>query len=104
VAKNPQDTITELRALVIAYTKQETVDPLTQLGRYVGFGLAGAMLLGFGYVLLAMGLLRGLQYWGQFTGNWSWVPYAIVVVVSAGLAALTWSLATKRKNKKARTA
>ncbi len=106
MAKNPQETITELRALVIAYTKQETVDPLSQLGRYVGFGLAGAFLLGLGYVFLAMGLLRVLQYWGPqyLTGNWSWVPYAIVVVVSAGLAGTTWSVATKRKRKKERMA
>ena len=105
MAKTPQETITELRALVIAYTKQETVEPLAQIGRYVGFGLAGAILLGFGYVMLAMGLLRVLQGWGppsaqHFTGNWSWVPYAIVVAVSAGLAAISWRFATKRRNKK----
>ena len=78
------------------------------MGRYVAFGLGGALLLGFGYVFFAMSLLRVLQGWGlrgrHFTGNWSWVPYAIVVAVSAGLAALSWAARGKRKKKKERLA
>ena len=46
--------VTELRDLVVTYVKQETVVPLKQLGRYVGFGLAGSLLLGFGVVFLAL--------------------------------------------------
>ena len=72
----------ELKDLVIAYAKQETIDPLKGLGRYVGYGLAGALLIGTGVCFLAIGLLRALQGnrgW-LFHGNWSWVPYAIDVV------------------------
>ena len=38
--------ITELRDLVVNYVKQQTLVPLQQLGRYIGFGLAGSLLLG----------------------------------------------------------
>lgn len=47
--------------LTIDYVKQETVDPLRSLGRQIAFGLAGAMAIGFGLVLLLLGALRGVQ-------------------------------------------
>ena len=51
--------VRELWELIVAYFKQETVVPLKQLGRYIAFGLLGALLLGFGVVLLAIvGLAR----------------------------------------------
>ena len=55
VADNPQQTIRELKELVIAYAKQETVDPLKGLGRYVAFGVAGALLIGTGVTFVALG-------------------------------------------------
>jgi hypothetical protein len=84
--------VAELRELVVAYFKQETVVPLKQLGRYVGFGLGGALLLGFGALFIGIGGLRVLQTETDttFTGNWSWVPYLIVVVVFLLGAAITW--------------
>jgi hypothetical protein len=100
VADNPQQTIRELKELVIAYAKQETLDPIKGLGRYLAFGVAGAALIGIGVMFLAIGALRALQgdsSGPHFTGNWSWAPYAIVVVGSFAIAALTWFLGTKRK-------
>jgi len=100
VADNPQQTIRELKELVIAYAKQETLDPLKGLGRYVAFGVAGASLIGIGIMFLAIGALRALEgdHRGpHFTGNWSWAPYAIVVVGAFGIAALSWFVGTKRK-------
>ena len=47
--------VLELKELVVSYVKQETLVPLRQLGRYVGFGVAGALLLGLGVVLLGHG-------------------------------------------------
>ena len=72
----------ELRDLVVTYVKQETIVPLASSGRYVGFGIAGALLLGLGVVLLGVGGLRALQTeTGEtFTGDWSWAPYLIVFV------------------------
>jgi hypothetical protein len=100
VADNPQQTIRELRELVVAYAKQETLDPLKGLGRYVAFGIAGAALIGIGVMFLAIGALRALQgdrLGPHFTGNWSWAPYAIVVAGAFAIAALTWVVGTKRK-------
>jgi putative superfamily III holin-X len=90
--KSPQQTIQELRELVVAYFKQETVEPLKGLGRYVGFGIGGAFAFGFGVLFLATGALRALQTetGTTFTGNWSWAPYAIVFVALLVLAGLTW--------------
>src|SRR5262245_43393335 len=69
--------ITELRDLVVAYAKQQTLVPLQQLGRYVAFGIAGSLLIGFGVVFLGLSCLRALQTetGDTFTGDWSWVPY-----------------------------
>ncbi len=102
MADNPQQTISELKELVIAYTKQETIDPLKGLLRYVAFGIAGALLIGTGVTFLALGALRALQgdHRGpHFTGNWSWAPYGIVVVGALILAALTWWAGTKKRKK-----
>jgi hypothetical protein len=88
VADNPQQTVRELQELVIAYAKQETVDPLKGMLRYVGLGLAGAVLMGCGVSFLAMAALRGMQSnrgWAV-NGNWSWVPY-LAVVIALGLTA-----------------
>jgi Putative Actinobacterial Holin-X, holin superfamily III len=101
VADNPQETLRELRDLVIAYAKQETIDPIKGLGRYVAYGLLGALLVGTGVMFVQIGVLRILEGdlgTPHFTGNWSWVPYAIVVVGSAALAALAWWLGTKKKS------
>ena len=93
MADNPQQTVRELKDLVVAYAKQETTDPLKGLGRYIGYGLAGAVLMGTGIGFLAIGLLRALQGnrgW-LFHGNWSWVPYAIDVIGLVAIAALVWT-------------
>ena len=68
--------------LIVAYIKQETLDPVKGLGRYVLFGVVGSVALSVGLVILAIGFLRLLQ--GEtgtsFTGNLSWVPYVICTV------------------------
>ncbi len=88
MADTPQQTVRELQELVVAYAKQETIDPLKGMARYVGFGLAGAVLMGCGVSFLALGALRAMQSnrgWAV-NGNWSWVPY-LVVVLALGLTA-----------------
>ena len=105
VADNPQQDVRELKDLVIAYAKQETVEPLKGLGRYVGYGLAGALLMGTGVCFLAIGLLRALQGnrgW-LFHGNWSWMPYAIDVILLIVIAALVWLSRSKRSEKNKRS-
>jgi predicted cobalt transporter CbtA len=79
-------------SLVIEYAKQETLEPLKGLGRFVAFGVAGSILGAIGLVVLAVGVLRLLQgeTGGAFAGNWSWAPYllcAVVVLAATGGAA-----------------
>jgi hypothetical protein len=99
--------VTELRDLVVSYLKQQTLVPLQQLGRYIGFGLAGSLLLGFGVVFLAMSGLRALQEetGDTFTGDWSWVPYVIVIFALGLGGALVWlARGARRLKKEARSA
>lgn len=95
---------TELWDLVRAYAKQETVEPLKGLGRSVGFGILGSLSLGLGVVLLAVGVLRVLQTetGDALDGNWSWVPYLVVLVLCGAVTALALSRTSKKKKAGAR--
>jgi hypothetical protein len=94
-ASGPMAQVTELKDLVVAYAKQETLDPLKTLRRYLAFGISGALLIGLGLCFGLLALLRGLQEIDLFDdplevdgGTWSWAPYAISGVVGAVLALL----------------
>lgn len=80
----------ELVDLVVTYAKQQTLDPLKQLARWVGFGVAGALFIAIGFLLLGLGLLRAIQSQAgeHLAGNWSWVPYLVVVVFLGVVIAL----------------
>jgi Putative Actinobacterial Holin-X, holin superfamily III len=69
--------------LTVDYLKQETVEPLKGLGRFLYMGIAGSFFLAFGILLILIGVLRLLQTetGAALTGDWSWVPYAVVVVL-----------------------
>ena len=71
--------------LTVDYLKQETIEPLRGLGRFLYMGIAGSFCLAFGILLILLGVLRLLQT-TALTGDWSWVPYAVVVVI--GLAVI----------------
>ncbi len=78
--------------LVLDYAKQETLEPLKGAGRFVAFGVVGAIAISAGTMLLLLGGLRALQTetGSTFRGNWSWAPYLITAaaaVIVAGLAA-----------------
>jgi putative superfamily III holin-X len=79
--------------LTVDYLKQEVVDPLRGLGRFLYMGIAGSFFLAFGLLLILLGVLRLLQTetGTALTGDWSWAPYAVVVVLGIaviGVAAL----------------
>lgn len=75
-----------LTTLLQDYAKQETLGPLKGAGRYIGFGVGGAIMVATGCLLLVMAGLRALQTQTgtALTGNWSWVPY-FIMVFGAGL-------------------
>jgi hypothetical protein len=81
--KSVPEVAAELWAMTKDYVRQETIAPLKDLGRYIGFGLGGALLGGFGVFMLLMAALRALQTQtgDAFGGRWTWVPYVIVIVI-----------------------
>ena len=87
------DTIRDLWDLRVAYTKQATIDPLRNLGRYIAYGVGGMVILTIGCILLALSALRALQtQTGRvFGGFWSWVPYLVLTIVLAGLVGVAIS-------------
>lgn len=88
----------DLVDLVKAYAKQETLDPLKGVGRWVGLGIAGSLLLMIGLVELSLAMLRALQTetGSTFTGNWSWAPHALTLVAILVVVGVLASLITKR--------
>lgn len=97
--KSIPQVASELWELTTTYAKQETIDPLKGLGRFLGYGVGGAIALGIGVVLLLLSGLRALQTetGSTFTGNLSWAPYLIVVAAGLVLIALALLRVTKRK-------
>ena len=109
-------SVKEIAQLSLTYVKQETKVPLKGLGRFLGFGLAGAVFLGTGAVLLTLAVLRGLQTAlsyervkqsgerivserGPLSGSWTWLPYvmtAFVALLLIGLIVLSWLRDTKK--------
>lgn len=90
-------SVGEVFEYVKEYAKQETLGPLKGAGRWLGAGVAGSLLLGIGFVLLLLGLLRLLQteWTRSATGSLSWLAYLIVLVVCVLLLVVT----IKRINK-----
>ena len=85
--------------LVVAYAKQETVARLTGLGRWVGAGAGGSLLIPTGISLLLLAGLRALQTetGTTFTGNWSWAPYLITLAGAVLVLGVSfWAVKHKR--------
>ena len=69
--------------MVRDYVKQETLDPLRGVGRWLAWGIVGAVALLFGAVTGLIGLLRLLQAEVFYQPNgFTWAPYIIIVGVA----------------------
>lgn len=79
-ARDSSISVVELFKMVRDYVKQETLDPLRGVGRWLAWGIVGAISLLFGAVVGLFGLLRLLQaeVFDQPNG-FTWVPYMIIV-------------------------
>ncbi len=88
----------EFKDLVVAYAKQETLDPLKVIGRFVVWGVLGALMLGLGIGLMTLAILRLLQgeLGDHLSGSLSWVPYAGGLLFAAAVAGLALSRIGKR--------
>jgi hypothetical protein len=97
--KSMSEVATELWGLTKDYARQETVEPIKGVGRYLGFGAAGALLGSIGVILLMLAGLRALQTetGDALDGNLSWLPYVIVLAVAALLVAWAVSRIAKKK-------
>ena len=96
----------ELKDLVVSYAKQETLEPIKSLGRFVTWGILGSVLLANGLVLLVLALLRALQTElpDVFDGNWSFAPYVITFVVCVIVIVLAATrIGAAKRRKEART-
>jgi hypothetical protein len=90
--KSVSTLLNELVSLIVAYAREQTVDPIRSLGRYVMFGLAGAFLIAIGGGLATLATVRLIQAetGKHLTGSLTWAPYTggvIVAGVGAGWAA-----------------
>ncbi len=87
--------------LIVAYVKQETIEEIKPLGRFLAFGLLGSIFLCIGLLLLTMAGLRALQTetGSTFTGNFSWAPYLITLAGCGLVAALAARAITARTRK-----
>jgi hypothetical protein len=97
--KSIPEIASELWELTVAYAKQETIDPLRGLGRFLSAGIGGAVFLGIGVSLLLLSGLRALQTetGSTFTGNLSWAPYLIAVAAGLVLIGLAVLRVSRRK-------
>lgn len=98
---NPLEGAQEIQKMLVSYAKQETVDPLKQLGRYLGFGLAGSLLVFMGTFFVGLGVLRLTQSIEVFAGaSWaSTLPYVITIAVLVLFIALIFLALNRAKRK-----
>lgn len=85
-----QRDLDEIRSIAVRYVKDETLQPVKEMGRFAAYGALGSLFIGFGTVLMLLGALRYLQW--QFRvldGSLSWIPYLIVAALAAIVIVLT---------------
>lgn len=79
----------EIKRIFLRYVKDETIQPLKDLGRFVAFGVLGSVFVALGSILLLLGGLRFLQEFRILDGSLSWLPYLIIAVVCVAIFSLT---------------
>ncbi len=100
-SETPIDQAKDLQQMLVTYAKQETVEPLKTLGRYLQFGVPGAICIFLSAMFLAIGVLRFFQGVERFSGGsfGSLAPYGFSVVallVLMGIVGYLMSRAGKR--------
>ncbi len=87
-----KEVINDLWILCRDYAKQETIDPLLMLKRFLSLGLAGSILLTLGLGYGALAIIRALQTetGDALDGNWNWVPYLAGLAFTALAAYLSY--------------
>jgi hypothetical protein len=100
---NPLEGAQEIQKMLVSYAKQETVEPLKTLGRFLAFGVAGALFVFLGSFFLGLGVLRLLQSETGSTfggGNWaSTVPYLIALAALLAIMGFIFMLFMRAKKR-----
>lgn len=83
--------VKDLADLMRDYAQQETVGPLKGAGQFLAFGVAGSVVLSIGAVMIILAGLRALQTetGTALTGNLSWIPYFVMMLVSMAVVGLS---------------
>lgn len=98
---NPVEGAQEIQRLLVDYAKQETVEPLKTLGRYLKFGIPGALFMFMGVFFIGLATLRLFQSLDPFEGG-SWMstlPYLITIVVLVAAIGLLYRSMTRATRK-----
>jgi hypothetical protein len=95
--RNNDVSLNDIIETLKAYVRQELVGPLTGVGRWIAFGIAGALALGLGFLYVLLGVLRLVQTEWQrsASGSLSWLAYLITLAATLALLALTLSRVKK---------
>lgn len=84
-ASSEGPAVGEVIQLVKDYARQETIGPLKGAGRWLGFGIGGAICLAIGSAFAVLGVLRLLQTEADETFHGRWmqlIPYLVALVVA----------------------
>ena len=105
-ARKPAEVLEELKELLLAYFRQEALDPLKRLLAWLGWGMLGMVFLATGIILLALAALRALQtQTGEhLTGSLSWTPYLIVLAAVSLILIFAVKAARARRRTRSETA
>ena len=95
--KGTGEAVGETWQLVRDYAKQETIDPLKSIGRFLAWGLVGAVLVILGTIFGVLAILRVLQQetGDHLTGSWDFVPYLVALVFAVLVVVLCIRSITK---------
>ena len=88
-AEDVSTLVRDIATMLVEYVKQETLEPIKGLARFVAVGLAAMVVTGTGIVLLLLGGLRLLQdeAGSAFDGHLKFLPYVFALIVCAVVAA-----------------
>ncbi len=80
--------VRDIGTMLVEYVKQETLDPIKGLARFVALGLASMVVTGIGVILLLLGGVRLLQTEAAstFDGHLKFLPYVFALIVCAVVA------------------
>jgi hypothetical protein len=88
-AEDVGELVRDIGTMLVEYVKQETLEPIKGLARFVAVGLAAMVVTGIGIVLLLLGGVRLLQdeAGSAFDGHLKFLPYVFALIVCAVVAA-----------------